>query len=66
MRRTEQDQDAEAEAPLEVLAALGDALLATTLVASGYHRHDRGAWRKSAVPERHGTGSATSRRRRRA
>ena len=46
VRRTEQEQNAEAERPLEALAAIGDALLATALVASGYHQHDRGAWRK--------------------
>lgn len=45
-RRTEQERDAEAELPLTVLAAVGEALLGATLVISGYHRHDRGEWRR--------------------
>ena len=45
-RRTERERDAEAELPLEVLAAVGEALLGATLVTAGYHRHDRGEWRR--------------------
>lgn len=45
-RRDERERDAEAELPLEVLAAVGQALLGTTLLAAGYHRHDRGEWRR--------------------
>ena len=45
-RRSQEEQDAAAEVPLEVLAAVSQALLGATLVVAGYRRHDRGAWRK--------------------
>jgi hypothetical protein len=34
------------DAPVLALAELGDALLAATLVVGGFHRHDRGPWRR--------------------
>lgn len=42
---------ASAGAPLKDLSQLLDGLTAATLIAAGYHRHHRGAWRK----RRHGT-----------
>jgi hypothetical protein len=44
--RSERERDAAAERPLEVLAAVGEALLGATLLVAGYHQHDRGGWRK--------------------
>ena len=46
VRRSREEQDAEADVPLEALAAVSQALLGATLVVAGYRRHDRGAWRR--------------------
>ncbi len=35
------------DAPLRSLDALADALAAGALLHAGYHRHDRGDWRKA-------------------
>jgi hypothetical protein len=45
-RRAVAERLAALDAPVLVLDALGDALLAATLVAGGFHRHDRGEWRR--------------------
>ena len=45
-RRTERERLAALDVPVLALGALGDALVAAALVASGYHRHDRGPWRR--------------------
>jgi hypothetical protein len=45
-RRAEQDRHREAETPLLELCGLTDLLTRVALVAAGYHRHDRGAWRR--------------------
>ena len=37
------------------LSAAVDAALNDALTAAGYHRHDRGAWRKARRPERNAT-----------
>jgi hypothetical protein len=42
---------ASAAAPLNELSQVLDGLTAAALIAAGYHRHHRGAWRK----RRHGT-----------
>jgi hypothetical protein len=36
----------EAEAPLTLLCGLTDLLAHAALAAAGYHRHDRGPWRR--------------------
>ena len=45
-RRTERERLAALDAPLVALGVVGDALLWTTWVSAGYHRHDRGEWRR--------------------
>ena len=45
-RRTERERLAALDVPVLALGAFGDALVAAALVASGYHRHDRGPWRR--------------------
>jgi hypothetical protein len=42
---------ASAKVPMTELSELLDGLTAAALIAAGYHRHHRGAWRK----RRHGT-----------
>ena len=44
--RQEQDAFTAAAAPHERLNTVADALLTATLADAGYHRHDRGQWRK--------------------
>jgi hypothetical protein len=44
-RRAEQERLAAAEAPLLLLCEVTDNLARATLLAAGYHRHDRSAWR---------------------
>ena len=44
--RTEQDQAATVDQPLADLCHLTDLLLTAALSNAGYHRHDRGPWRK--------------------
>jgi hypothetical protein len=51
-RHAEQSRLQEAEAPLLALCELTDVLARAALVAAGYHRHDRGEWRRSREPER--------------
>jgi hypothetical protein len=45
-RQAEQDRHREAEMPLLELCGLTDLLTRVALVAAGFHRHDRGAWRR--------------------
>jgi hypothetical protein len=44
--RKEQDAVAAAETVHDELDGAADALLTAMLLAAGYHRHDRGHWRK--------------------
>jgi hypothetical protein len=52
----ERDAAAAATAAHEELSRAADALMAAALIAAGYHRHDRGQWRKrrdrTASPDR--------------
>src|SRR3954471_5309859 len=45
-RQAEQGRRRDAEAPLRELCEVTDLLAQAALVAAGYHRHDRGAWRR--------------------
>jgi hypothetical protein len=45
-RRTERERLAALDAPVLALGAVGDALVWTAWVSAGYHRHDRGEWRR--------------------
>jgi hypothetical protein len=45
-REAEQARLRQAEAPLLKLCVATDLLARSALVAAGYHRHDRGAWRR--------------------
>ena len=47
--RREQEAFAAAAAPHQALDRVADALMAAALEAAGYHRHDRGHWRKRRV-----------------
>jgi hypothetical protein len=49
-REAEQARFREAEAPLLRLCGLTELLARAALVAAGYHRHDRGAWRRCREP----------------
>jgi hypothetical protein len=42
------------DAPLRELDKLTDVLVRAVLLASGYHRHKRGEWRKRREPQAHG------------
>jgi hypothetical protein len=53
-RHAEQARRREAEAPLLHLCELTDVLARAALVAAGYHRHDRGEWRRCRETERTG------------
>jgi hypothetical protein len=44
--RIEREKHAALDAPLEELDELVDQLVHAALLADGYHRHDRGEWRK--------------------
>ena len=44
--RQEQERFAAAAAPHYTLNTLADALMTAALLDAGYHRHDRGHWRK--------------------
>src|SRR5262245_45344003 len=45
-RQGEQVRHRQAEAPLLSLCGVTDVLTRAALVAAGYYRHDRGAWRR--------------------
>jgi hypothetical protein len=45
-RREEQERHQRAEGALIQMCLETDVLASATLVASGYHRHDRGEWRR--------------------
>ena len=45
-RQGEQVRHRQAEAPLLALCGVTDVLSRAALVAAGYYRHDRGAWRR--------------------
>jgi hypothetical protein len=45
-RRVERATWDTARAPLQELAVVTDLLVAAALLAAGYHRHDRSAWRR--------------------
>jgi hypothetical protein len=53
-RHAEQARQREAEAPLLDLCELTDVLARAALVLAGYHRHDRGEWRRCRETERAG------------
>jgi hypothetical protein len=53
-RQAEQARQREAEAPLLDLCELTDVLARAALVLAGYHRHDRGEWRRCRETERAG------------
>src|SRR5262245_34297507 len=46
-RKAVQAHYCEAGTPLRSLCGVTDVLTRAALVAAGYHRHDRGAWRRS-------------------
>jgi hypothetical protein len=48
----DRERHATAARPLDELALLTDLLLDTTLAVAGYHRHDRGPWRKRRAKDR--------------
>jgi len=50
-RRAEQERLAAAEAPLLELCELSERLAHAALLAAGFHRHDRGAWRRTRGPK---------------
>jgi hypothetical protein len=50
--KAEQTRRHQAEAPLLQLCRLTDLLTRTALVTSGFHRHDRGTWRRRRDTER--------------
>ena len=45
-RQAEQARHQEVEAPLVRLCAASDVLTRAALLAAGFHRHDRGPWRR--------------------
>ncbi len=51
-RHAERERQQEAEAPLLQLCEVSDTVARAALVLAGYHRHDRGEWRRSREPER--------------
>src|SRR5262245_24607289 len=51
-RQAEQARHHQAEAPLRALCSLSDLLTRATFVTAGYHRHDRGAWRRRRDTQR--------------
>ena len=53
-RQAEQARHRGAEAPLLDLCELTDVLARAALVLAGYHRHDRGEWRRCRETERTG------------
>ena len=53
-RHAERERHREAEAPLLDLCELTDVLARAALVLAGYHRHDRGEWRRCRETERTG------------
>ena len=58
--RAEEARRAVAEAHLRELDGLADLMMKATLLAAGYHRHDRGAWRRRRMSDngkRDGMGS---------
>jgi hypothetical protein len=50
-RHAEQACLQEAEAPLLLLCEVTDVLARAALLAAGFHRHDRGAWRRTRGPK---------------
>jgi len=44
--KAEHDELAELDAPLSELNELADVLVQATLLAAGFHQHNRGNWRK--------------------
>ena len=53
-RQAERERLRGAEAPLLDLCELTDVLARAALVLAGYHRHDRGEWRRCRETERAG------------
>src|ERR687893_605080 len=49
--RAEEARRAVAEAHLRELDGLADLMMKATLLAAGYHRHDRGAWRRRRMSD---------------
>ena len=49
-RHAEQERLAAAAAPLLGLCEVTDDLACAALLAAGFHRHDRGAWRRRREP----------------
>ena len=50
-RQAEQARHREAEAPLLALCERTDVLTRAALLVGGFHRHDRGQWRRRREPE---------------
>ena len=50
-RHAEQARQREVEGPLVRLCAVSDVLTRAALLASGFHRHHRGQWRRRREPE---------------
>jgi hypothetical protein len=48
--RSERERLKPVERAVEALAAGTDLALAAALLAAGFHKHDRGAWRRKRVP----------------
>jgi hypothetical protein len=62
-RATRRAEVGAAEGPLDALCDSLDELVAAVLLALGYHRHDRGPWRKRRDPRQPGadpTGATAS------
>jgi hypothetical protein len=51
-RRAERERLRDTEAPLLALCELTDVLTRAALLAAGYHRHDRGEWRRCRETDR--------------
>ena len=49
-RHAEQARHQEVEAPLVRLCAVSDVLTRAALLTAGFHRHDRGQWRRRREP----------------
>ena len=49
-RQAEQTRLEEAEAPLLLLCEATDVVARAALLAAGFHRHDRGTWRRTRGP----------------
>jgi len=51
-RKEEQERFEQAQAPLQEISYMIDALTRATLLAAGFHQHDRGQWRRCRASNR--------------